>query len=332
MALITKIQEVKAVMRISNLDLDESIPDIDAAQENRIEPYLGPDFLEELQEAYDDTDNDPETPAAFLRQVITRLQKPLAYFAYHDDLGAIHTRLTDAGVRRATGDNLPAAFKWEYEALKEVLAEKAYQSLESLLKFLDKNEDEAALDTWRESAEYKRRFKFLIKDGATFNDCYSLYQPFRTYHLLFSCMADVENFYINPLIGKEFHESLKTGGPHSYMELEATLYLQAALANLTVAQACSKLPVRITDKGLTVMQSTTDGKDSDRANASIGDIERQRIKAETDGNAYLTKAKKFLNANASEEVFPLYFNSPLYTSPNPKPYNRGNRGRRGFGF
>lgn len=336
MALITTIAEVKAVMRISNLDLDGSLPDIEAAQESRLQPYLGADFIFDLQAAKDTpagTEEEPvEQPTALMLQLLAKAQKALAYFAYHDDLGNIHARLTDAGVRRNTTDGMPAAFRWEYEALKESLIEKAYQALESLLLLMEQNSLQDELATWLSSDGYTRRNKYLIKSPLDFDDRYSIYQPFRSYHLLQSCMADVEKLYVYGCIGKTFYAILSALAEPSDIEKEAIELLKDAIVNLSISQAFKKLPVRITDKGLTVFQGGGDGKDADRGSAPETYATQVENTAEANGYAYLAQLKKLLNTNASASVFPDYYASDLYTAISTEPYDRGNSGRRIYGF
>lgn len=304
MALITFISEAKAVLRISSLDDDSSLPDIEAAEEKHIIPIIGKELYDELHEAYVG-----ETLTEAQTQLLQRIRKPLAAYAYYDDLALQHAMITDAGVRRTTTDNMPSAYRWEFEGVKEALLEKATAGIETLLSFLDINAN--SFTKWKQSEQYKFRQKQLIKTAMDFSAQYKLHQPNRTFSSLLSLMGDVELMYIYPTIGKAFYMDLIADTTLNDQQKEVLILLKKAMANLTIYHAFEKLTVRMTAYGPTIYDRYQDRLETDSQPTT--DLMAFAMKsALRDGQSYLSKAKDYLNRNATADIFPLYFASDLY--------------------
>lgn len=307
MPLITTIAEVKQVLRVSNIDGDDGIPDMLQAEEVHIIPAIGQEQYDALVAAYEVNTLTPEQQSLLLK-----IQKPLAAFAYHDDLSLQHAIITSAGIRRTTTDNMPTAFRWEFDGVKEALVNRAYIGMESLLKFLDDNIDDYPL--YSASEAYTRRNKYLIRSGADFADQYRVYQPSRTFNSIMTMMDDVESLYVIPILG-EYFTTLKGLASPTTEEKLVIADLKKAIAHLTIFHAVQKFSVRITEHGLTIYSGNTDRSDSDRAQPTDNLLSMTIKACERDGQNYLTKAKKYLNDNASETVFADFYNSDSYSAP-----------------
>lgn len=328
MALITHIDEVQALLQISNLDLDDSIPDMDATQQKRLLPYMGQALIDRLETAYKASDY-PDSAVEADARAIKAAQRVLVHFAYADNLATLHLKLTSAGARRMTSDSMPAVYRWEYEELKAALFDKAYEALELLLDLLEENADDYT--EWQDSDAQKLRNSLLIKSGYDFRLYFFLHQSARTYHVLMPCIRDVEALHIIPILGRDFFTALKELTDASEEETELRIRLKEAIANLTIAQACDKLPVAITEGGFTV---TTGGEgiNNDKTNATGAAMSTLRSKALSDGMKYLARARRYLNDKASATVFADYFNSEYYQDPSKKANTRGNDRRNIFRF
>lgn len=310
--LLKTIAEVKAVLRISNLDDDSTLPDIESAEQTYIIPAIGQDLYDALNAGYN---ADPVDLVQIEMDLLKKIQKPLAAFAYLDDIGIIHAQITNAGIRRTSTDNMPSAFRWEVDGVKDALANRAYQGMESLLQYLEKYKDQ--FPDWTNSNAYKRRTAYLIKSGYDFSDNFNLYQPLRTYNALYGIMGDVEELYIIPAIGKTFFDELKALTNPDTNQVRVIADLKKAIAHLCIRHACEKLPVRISDAGFTVNTAigSNDTANANRENVPNTNLSLLVSSCDRDGKNYLLKAKSFLDANAAAGIFATYFNSPLYTAP-----------------
>jgi hypothetical protein len=327
--LLKTIAEVKSVLRISNLDDASNLPDIASAEETYIIPAIGQTLYESLNSAYND---EPPTLAPIEQDLLLKIQKPLAAHAYLDDLGLIHAQIGDAGVRRTTTDNMPAAYRWEVDEVKNALANRAFQGMESLLKYLEKYK--AQFPDWTASEAFKRRTRYLIKSGYDFSDQFTLYHPLRTYNALLAIMGDVEELYIIPSIGKTFFDELKSAINPDANQVQVIADLKKAIAHLCIMHACEKLPVRISDAGFTINTAigSSDSGNANREHAPNANLSVLITSCQRDGKSYLMKAKAFLNEKATALIFTTYFNSEYYKAPQDPdtPIEDGNSRRKIF--
>lgn len=331
MALIRTIQEVHDTkLKISSLDEDASLPDIDEAQRLYILPHLGAALIAQCEAAADAPSNpfnDAEIADALV--LLPYVQKPLAAFAYWNDMAAMHSRITDAGIRRTTTDNMPAAYKWEYEEATNYLEERAYSTLEALLVWLEANKTN--YPNYTSSDAYTARQAQIFKDGREFNNYYTLHQPHRTFYYLLPLQHEAELLYVVPLIGEDFFTSLKTDATPDADTLQALVLLKYALANLTVHLAAKKLPCRFGADGFDVRQSTGNNT-SERAAATDKQMGSMGQAAEVHGTKYLNQLRDMLNIKASETVFADYFSGEKYKAPGTKIIDRQNGLRKIFRF
>jgi hypothetical protein len=323
MPLITSIQQVKQVLRIASVDSDSSLPDIAEAEYTHIIPKIGKPLFNEILAAYVGN-----TLTSIQAQLLLKIQKPLAAFAYYDDLAMQHAMITDAGVRRTTTDNMPSAFRWEFDGVKDALAIKASQGMEALLEWLEDNK--ASFPIYTSSQAYTDRNRFLIKSAHDFNEYYRIDQKFRTYHALLTTMDDVEQLYINSLIGTAFFAQLKASAATT-LEKEVVGYLKKAICHFTIHHAFEKQTVTMTEKGPSIYDRYADRGGSDRAQPTADMMTFTMNALQRDGQTYLKKAKKILDTNASGSVFATYFASDFYTSPTTERVDH-NKGRGFFTF
>jgi hypothetical protein len=308
MPLITSIQQVKAVLRIASVDSESSLPDIAAAEYNHIIPRIGKELYNELLAAYEGN-----TMTGTQSNLLLKIQKPLAAFAYYDDLDMHHAMITDAGVRRTSSDNIPSAYRWEYDSVKTTLALKAHQGMEELLDWLEDNK--ASFPTYTGSEAYTKRNQYLIKSAKDFDDVYRISQKNRTYFALLNIMGDVELQYVVPLIGESYFAELKALVPPTPLETNVIRHLKRAIAQFTLFHAFEKNAVKITEQGPSIYDRYADRGGSDQAQPSADMMRFTMDALQRDGQNWLKQAKKVLDANASPTVFANYYTSEYYTSP-----------------
>jgi hypothetical protein len=309
MALITTITELKAVLRVSNLNLDSYLPDFDTAGETYILPVLGSTLYNSLQTAYNGG-----SLTLMQNNLMKKVRKPLAAIATIEDAGFQNVIITDNGWRQpgTTDGSLAPAFKWQYQEVMQSLWNRYYNGLEELYTFLITNK--IALG-WNDS----NRKKYLITNGADFNEYYTLYHPQRTYYMLGSCMAKVEDKYIKASIGEDFLNQLKNdqAATPTTREIVVLNLLKRAIAHLTIKFACEMLPVRKQEGGFTVLNTSSDanGSRADQQPANDDLIMREMRAAERDGQEYLKEAVAYLNKYAGNSEFFVFYSSEYYDDP-----------------
>lgn len=340
MALIKTIQEVRAILpHLSKLSNTASLPNVDKSGRKHIIPIIGQSLYETLDSHYNAV---PQSLSDAERVLVSLVQVPLIAFAYLDDVGLIHATITDNGIRRATTGDMPAAFRWEVEQLKNTLADYAADGVENLITYLFAHADDFA--AWTNSDEYKEINGYLIRTATDFNKQYRLVQPQRTFWLLKTIMADVEENYVIGDLGrdllawvKEQEEILVDTGSG---EADVLKMLKKAVAFLTVKHACERLPVRFDQYGFTIITQGDAENPSvtGRSTAPGYNIESYKCAAEREGQNYLQKAEDLLvslggnEADAPDGFMEAFQTSPLNVPKDSPLPTSGNERRKIFRF
>ena len=298
----TTIEDVlNAGVRVDFTNDDARIADMEAADQRFLQPVLG-DLLAVLLSSTDAKYND-------VKKLCKRAE---AFLAYWLDLPSIQTRITDKSVSTNDSGNSNAAHRWEFNELREMLGDKGCWNLETLLQYLYQN---AATIGWVEPDDYKSIFR-TAKD---FNSIYTLFQPYRTFNAMGGIIKNVEEKYIMTAIGEDFFLYLRDYTGDDAATKKAIKMLKQAVAYLSIYKATKALRVKFRSEGFTVLlNSNNDMPNQGDANAPDKQVSAMGEDAERDGGDYLEKLTAFLDKNASENVFPLYFGSEFYTAP-PQP-------------
>src|SRR3954452_10057313 len=133
MPLITDIATVRASgVNVQFINDNSSIADMTAAEEMYIEPVLGNELYELLLQEVTNEDSE-------YYELIIKVQRALAPLAYYLDLPNIQAQITDRGAATFISENMQPLHRWEYEELRENLADKGSFALEKLLEHLNQH-------------------------------------------------------------------------------------------------------------------------------------------------------------------------------------------------
>jgi hypothetical protein len=329
--MLTTIEEVIATgLRVSTISDDDTLPDMDEAINKHLLPLLGQSLITALQGEYG-TPGDNAT----VTQTLTLAQKTLAPYAYLSEIGGTHVRITSAGVRRTSTDNMPTAYQWEVKQAMAYLEERTYSTLETLLKYIDDNRE--ALSELLDTDLLNARKGLLLKSGADLGRFVHVQYPFLTWFRMLPILQDVTQTNIIPTFGEDFYKELMgissndaTTDPAGVESVELITTLQRAAANLTVANAAEKMSVRVTGLGFSITESQAQA--GDQTTANFEQLKRLTHRLEKDGNMYLRKAINYANEKASAELFATYFESDHYTAPGSSLIDRKNDSRKTYRF
>lgn len=304
MALIKNIDTLKQFVKVNFTNQTSQMPDIQGCENRYIIPLIGSEIYADMQ-ALADANNVADPLLKLLRAAIAPL-------TYYKDLPVIHLQIGDKGINTFVSENVKSAARWEFNSLRDYFAEEGSTALEVLIQYLYDNK--ADLE-WAIPDEYKNVFL----TGKEFSAYFPLYQPYRTFEFLRTCCRTAEEEFIRPNLGDDVFEDLRD----NYATTEDSRIkniiklLKKATAFQTVKLACDLLPVKYGGSGFTVVLS---GYGSESANPSDNSATPEQIillrkQCETNAESYMQQLRTYMNANASSEFFPDYFNSTLYKSP-----------------
>lgn len=298
--------------------LDVIRPHIHQAEIKYIKPLLGKELYETLlADVNEETPDLTEEETALLPYV----QAALAHYTYMLAIPHINVDVSDAGVRQYHDERYKPAFGRDVDALLEAVYRKAYEAADELLEFLEEHQDDYS--SWVDSDAFTEAHKFFINTAKDFSALYNIRQSRRTFLLIQPVMNKVEQMIIEPEISTEYFEDLKEAiiaGDISADDQKILDMLRPAVANLTIARALAELQVEITDQGIIAYAYLGQGENAKQKTPISQNqftyseqIGRLRQSAETDGQAWLAKAKKYLDANASDTKYTVYKASDAYT-------------------
>jgi len=204
MAIVKTELEIKEYLTVdASFDFNTILPYIEIAEEELIRVLGQPQF--DLLNTYYNTvlpDDDPT-----LNDLLPYAQRPVVFFAFLKGLDMFNVNIGNLGIGVISNTNLAPASEKRVENLRNSITERAYDSLEYLLKFLEINTDDYPV--WMNSDAYTYQYEFLISSARKFDELYKINRSRLTFLNYRPVMADVELLQIFPVISKAFCDELK---------------------------------------------------------------------------------------------------------------------------
>lgn len=163
MKLIRTNEEFVKALSIPSISADFELIESQqlAVIENYIQRVTGEALLETLKAKIDDV----EVLDDLWQGLLDNIQRPVAMLSYLRSVALFDVNARPGGFTVSVDDNSVPASKNRVKQFKQALWHQAQESLNALVKFLDKNRD--SFDDYRDSEAEKRRFSNLVN---TFDD------------------------------------------------------------------------------------------------------------------------------------------------------------------
>jgi len=279
MALFKTIQEIQQYIKVNvTSNVGSIIPFVKTAQEKYLRKYLGEDLLKKLDD-YFNAEN--ETTDEKLDALLPYVQSPLTKFAYYLAIPNFDVQINEGGFAVVSNGNLAPASKDRVQALRDSMLQLAYEDIETLLRFLEKNK--ADYDDWTSSDAYTIATNLLINSGEEFDKFVNIEQSRLKYQELRQTIENIEILQIEPIISKELSDEIKEEVKDDDISEEnekILTLLKRSVANLTWCDYLGDKPEATRFKRL--------------------------------GEHYLSEVKKILDNNIAD--YPLYEASDSYDS------------------
>jgi hypothetical protein len=256
-----------------------------------------------------------ETPEA-LAELLPLVQNVLINFAYYIGADEIGLHITDAGIQIITDETHKQAFQWQVEAAKSSWLNKAYLFSDVVLLFLEQHLED--FPSWQSSEAFTENMDCLLYTTGQFNDEFFIRNSRRLFLALKPVIRSIESKYAAPTLSQAYYDALLTSlrsGTISADDQVILKKIRAAIAHLSMAEAITRFSVEIFPEGVysnlvsafgTILAKNPSNK-FDKANA-ISSLN-------SDGNAEIQAVQTYLDAQASESKYPLYFASSRYKNP-----------------
>ncbi len=313
---ITQEDEIKAFSGASvALSPDTLTPYlIQSRAEKELRNILTDSLYDELLVLYtNDTLNAPGNEHA--KALLPYVQKPLLLLAIYDFLCEGHATVSDAGIQVANRDR--TAFRWQQVELKNSYIEKAYFSLDELIRYLNKNKADFA--DWESSSSYALDKGHFINDVETFQKWVNIRESYRMLVVLRPSIRNIEESLIKNLLTTTIYEQLKSDILDDDLDadqLKLLEFLEPAVAYRSMADAVETMHIDLTaDGGYVKSLAKTEDNSQEVKIAKENQLRSYYDKLLSKGEMWLTKLRKYLNENASSEKYSSYFESDHYEDP-----------------
>lgn len=313
--LFKTIDEVKKSVAISGaFEIETLAPYISSAADKYLKQWISPAFYNELVTSFED-----ENLSAANEKALPYVRKCLINFALYKYAPMGQIQFSDSGIHISVSESKKTAFEHQFKALQSSFIETGYDSLETLLQFLEANEDDYA--TWKGSDQYTKNKKHFINSSKVFEEHYELKRGRQTFKAITPTMGHIEKLAIKPIIGPAYFLDLKTK-----IQSKAALStpdqlildeIQPAVAFFTIAEAIANNTVKVIEEGITT--------NSGSAQISTEVLSKKISQAKTMANRYISSLTKQLNDNLDD--YPLY---KTYVAEDEEPTTSVNENLKGI--
>jgi hypothetical protein len=280
-----------------SMDMDSIGPHIFTAADNHLIEWLGAALYELLKEGVADEESDPGLSEA-LEELLPLAKRPLAFLALHEygKIGGI--QFGEAGFIRTENENAKSAFRYQENEYKAYMLQNGYNSIESMLKFLDAN----AVNYPAWEAKDRNRSLF-INYASDFRQHYNKQLDRYTFEGLRPLIEDVEYFAIKATIGDDLYDALKAAilaGSLSSIQKPLVKLIQKAVANFTIKEGVARNWIQV--KGGRVVQMEILAEQGyERQGVPIGQPVSLKIRHhEITGDRYINEIIRYLNKHQAD--------------------------------
>lgn len=285
-----------------------SLPEFETRIQYSLDQYIvkwiGKAQLAALDAAYQ---LDPTPPLSTAQEeLLIRLQLPLANFVFYEHIPFAQLTVDDSGIARKENENYKAAYQNQIELLRRNTLQTAYNSLETLLQFLEDNEGDYPL--WVANSGYALNKSMLINKATVFNDNYSIEMSRLVFKRFVPTMIDVECFEIVPTLGQAYYDELKAAiANKTPLNASAVIllgYVQKAVAYFTIARAVEGGWTMFTPAGLVSVEHDKDTNSQIETRAEDSQTSLKIRQNTTTATQWIHKIEEYLRANP--DAFPTW--------------------------
>jgi hypothetical protein len=288
--------------------------DIQRVEKKYLVPYLGQAMYDELNEAFEGGN-----PSEELQALLFYAREVVAPFALSQALPIIQVQISDSGVQSVDTKSEKNSDQWKVDALNEEYCLKiGWENLEEMMKILEANADD--YETWADDETASTIHKqYIINTTREFNSYYFIGDSPLTFKALEPSMKNAQLLDFAGGPGEEMMtrilEEIKSGEISDDIE-ELMKWLKPMFTNLVIHRGIKQLYITIRPDGIYTNSYKADFRSNNRERNAATSLQMQYVD-ETWNQACIYRAEmmKYLQANASEEKYPEFFNSDLYVPP-----------------
>lgn len=271
-----------------NLRFETVASHLALCEEKYIVPIIGQELFDRIAAYYDEHPTLPDDCPD--KTLIEKVRFALVRIAIWKGYDVISTNISDTGVSSEV-DKENRLFRYQEENVKNTLKNEGFDYLDNILQYLEHNDTsfpEYAIPT----------ATALVKDTATFNDCYNINNSRLVFLKMRQYIRDVELIKLQHRIGTALYNAMLTAD-ESLPKYAAILpNIRRFVVYESVAEGIGELHKMPTEKGLVFESSSMDG-------ISVKPVEdsklmETRAQFSHKANQYLAAAINHIRLNKSD--------------------------------
>jgi hypothetical protein len=277
-----------------SISMESIDPIIHLTAQKHLLDWLGEELWEDLLTGF-------LSPSTEQIALLPFVQRPLALLACYEysDVGSV--QFSESGIVRMEGEYAKTAYKYQVNAYKNFMLHAGYDSIEALLKFLQKNKVD--YPTWATSEGAEKNQELLLNYADQFRRAYGKQLSRYTFECLRPLIEDIEAFAIVPLTGKPLIDALKNAIQTNTLTapLKKLLrILHKALANFAIEEALKKHWVRIEGANILQEESLEPQSYTKTSSPSTQPVSTGIRFHDAWANRHITEAKNLLETNIDD--------------------------------
>lgn len=294
----------------ASFQFSEIQPKINDVEQEFLVPILGVSLFEYLRDLATPTGNN-DALIKLCRNAVTKL-------AIYRWLPYGNLNVQSGGFTVNSTNSTQVASKWRVDSLEDDLRKNGFNMLERILVFIWSKPS----GTWTQYDECDERIEhrnWLIQTATEFNKYYFIDNNYELFCRIKPGQSEVIDQYIKPVIGEDLYDQLIDQIIDDNLSADnSTLltYIKRAVAPLTIYESVARLGIDLSHWGITVSEGADNGDNTVvKKQAPNERLSYALRKAGDDGRKHLGKIQAFLNNNASDTKYALYYSSDLYVAP-----------------
>lgn len=318
--IVTTIDQVRDVVPINALVEYETLkPYLQIAEEKFLLKVLGQSFYDQLVAL--------QSPESTQEKALKKCRIATVNYAMWHGFDMLNVTFDDSGFMRSSKES--GLYRYQEENIKSRLKNDAFDGLDNLIEFLQKN---ATTFTEFQNSEFYTKTKgSFFPNTSDFDRIYSINNSRLVFLQFAKFFERVIDFEIIPTTGKSLYDKvvaeMKKTSDQDQKLMELVDLIRKPLAFLSVAYGIDEFGLQVTDKGM-FFETQESGTNSNIKTTMATEEQKQQLynRVKKTGDQYKSMLFSFLRDNSDD--YPDFTQLDDNTTSNP--YRRDNAGKKTF--
>lgn len=308
MAIIKHIEDIQAVVGVySDLQFDQIKVFVEEVEEEEILPLLGEEFYNALAEK--------NMYQGLEAELVKRIGRPVVTLAFLAAIPQMNVGISAQGLVVSKTESIAPASEVRTTDLKRSLMNNGHKRLDTLIRYLEKNKDEADFSEMELPIQAEKTSYFLV-NAEEFNEAVFIDKNRYVFLKLVPLMREVEMQVVKSVLGDALYTAIidsfksESGLAEAYKPL--LIYVRKLLAYQTMADGIIDFGIKIDERGITVFNSNYAETVNVRKPVEDAELIRFQRKHQDKASEWLKLLIAFLNSKAEEADYAAFKESEYY--------------------